>query len=495
MKAHLMYSGRDVDLEPTLPSHADDVAQDLELDTVLDRMARGDGYLRERAAQTLHSGLRDSTGILYRQRILADCIEHPAIARELYDLAIEGVDVKRKAGFFWFRDSPTALVQKSIGMLELFAGILRRLRQLADDHVGEVDSDGLRRLFATFCEELDDPYLDSIDHYVRELRFRRGALLSAELGRGNKGTSLVLRRPRRRRMVERVAPAGRSHYSFTVPTRDDNGLRSLGDVRDRGIAPAAAALAQSTDHILSFFTMLRAELAFYVGCLNLHEQLAERGQPICFPVPVDEHDAWSARGLYDVSLVFHAPHRVVGNDVDADGKRMVMITGANQGGKSTFLRSAGLAQLMMQAGMFVGADSYRASVSCGVFTHFKREEDPSMTSGKLDEELARMSAIADGIEPRSLLLCNESFSSTNEREGSEIARELIRAMVEEDVQVLFVTHMYDLADSLFDQKRDSHLFLRAERRPDGTRTFRVLPAKPLPTSHGADSYERIFGGR
>ena len=125
-----------------------------------------------------------------------------------------------------------------------------------------------------------------------------------------------------------------------------------------------------------------------------------------------------SRGLYDACLSLSTEVRTVGNDVDADGKRLIMITGANQGGKSTFLRSVGLAQLMMQAGMFVAAESFTASVSAGVFTHFKREEDTAMDKGKLDEELARMSVIADQIGPGSLLLCNESFASTNERDGS-----------------------------------------------------------------------------
>ncbi|MER8376745.1 hypothetical protein NKH19_22355 [Mesorhizobium sp. M1338] len=64
---------------------------------------------------------------------------------------------------------------------------------------------------------------------------------------------------------------------------------------------------------------------------------------------------------------------------------MVVITGANQGGKSTFLRGVGLAQLMMQCGMFVPA-AFCGSVCDGVFTHYKRGEDATMKSGKLDEE-------------------------------------------------------------------------------------------------------------
>jgi DNA mismatch repair ATPase MutS len=179
--------------------------------------------------------------------------------------------------------------------------------------------------------------------------------------------------------------------------------------------------------------------------------------------------------------------------VVADGKRLVMITGANQGGKSTFLRSVGQAQLMMQAGMFVPADSFRANVVRGIFTHFKREEDTTMTRGKLDEELSRMSAIADVIAPTSLLLCNESFASTNEREGSEIARQVVRAMVDGGVKVFYVTHLFDLAESFHKQRLGTAIFLRAEREQDGRHTFRVSEGEPLPTSYGEDSYRRIFG--
>ena len=57
---------------------------------------------------------------------------------------------------------------------------------------------------------------------------------------------------------------------------------------------------------------------------------------------------------------------------------------------------------------------------------------------------------------------------------------------------MFVTHLYDLARSLYAPDAGDRLFLRAERDPSGERTFRVVPGEPLPTSHGIDIYDRVF---
>src|SRR5947199_377208 len=243
--------------------------------------------------------------------------------------------------------------------------------------------------------------------------------------------------------------------------RDEGCARALSELNSRGVNLVANALAQSTDHVLSFFKMLRTELAFYVGCLNLHEQLAKKREPMAFPVPVEPEECReSFRGLYDVCLTLTMQERVVGNDVNADNRDFVVITGANQGGKSTFLRSVGLAQLMMQCGMFVAAESFCANVCEGLFTHFKREEDPTMTSGKLDEELGRMSVIVNRLRPNSMLLFNESFAATNEREGSEIARQITKALLEKRIKIFFVTHLYEFAHSLLNERVGSTSFLR-----------------------------------
>jgi DNA mismatch repair ATPase MutS len=171
----------------------------------------------------------------------------------------------------------------------------------------------------------------------------------------------------------------------------------------------------------------------------------------------------------------------------------MIITGANQGGKSTFLRSIGLAQLMLQCGMFVPAESFNNNICRRLFTHYKREEDTTMESGKFDEELNRMNNIVDNLQPNSMILFNESFAATNEREGSEIAKQIVCALLEKNIKIFFVTHLYEFSRIFYDNKMENVIFLRAERKIDGKRTFKIIEGKPLPTSYGEDLYRKIFG--
>jgi DNA mismatch repair ATPase MutS len=117
-----------------------------------------------------------------------------------------------------------------------------------------------------------------------------------------------------------------------------------------------------------------------------------------------------------------------------------------------------------------------------------------MKSGKLDEELNRMSDIVDQLTPNSMVLFSESFAATNEREGSEIARQIISALLEKSIKVFFVTHLYEFAHGFYDKKMENAIFLRAERQPDGGRTFKLSEGEPLQTSYGEDLYNKIFQG-
>ena len=517
MKAFLMYRDRDFDpeqilarrhqrntaeelgLQRLLPWNAEVLTQDLELDTLIDAMAGGDQFLSEASRSAIVSAVRqDLDTIAYRQAILADCLKNAAIIRDMYALTIDAIEREKKKFWSWFGDSPAATLNRAVGVMGMLVEILRRLREMADLHDDKFASDGFRRLLAMLRAELSDDYFAEVQAHLRELKFRDGVLASAELGEAAKGNNYTLRRlqPRDRSWLKRIFTQPPPSFTLHLSPRDEAGGRALSELHDRGIALVANALAQSCDHVLRFLAMLRTELAFYVGCLNLHGHLAKLDEPVCFPVAAAPGERrFSCRELYDICLALRMGVKVVGNDVNADGKDLMVITGANQGGKSTFLRSVGLAQLMMQAGMFAPAESFSASVCEGVFTHYKREEDVTMKSGKLDEELARMSEIVDNLRGDALVLFNESFAATNEREGSEIARRIVEALVEKRVRAFFVTHLFEFAYGIYETGERNVRFLRAKREADGRRTFKLIEGEPLQTSYGEDLYNRIFAPR
>jgi hypothetical protein len=507
------YRSQDFDPRSGLPGNAEALTIDLGLRAVVSTMARGDDCIFEVSRKVLMAGVNgDVDTIRYRQAILRDCLDHPSVVRELYAVAVEAREEQKGSYLGILARYPDSVLRDAIEAMAASRGgvsitrepkqgllaFLKRLRRIADVQARQFVSEGWTAFFAMLRRDLDDEFFTLVEDHLEELRLRNGELLSAELGQAHKSSRYLLHRVPYRKSTwwswwTGLFEEKPAVYSFELHPRDEPGAQALAALRNRGIALAANALGQSADHVRDFFGMLRAELAFYVGCLNLHEELARKGEPTCMPVPVPADERQLAfRALYDVGLTLSVDGRVVGNDANADGKDLVIITGPNTGGKSTFLRSVGLGQLMMQAGMFVPAESFCGSVCDGLFTHFKREEDVSMESGKFDEELSRMSDIVDRVTPNSMILFNESFAATNEREGSEIARQIVSALLEKGVRAFYVTHMYELAHGFYEKTMGNTLFLRAGRQADGARTFKMIEGEPLPTSYGEDLYRSIF---
>ncbi len=496
MNVFLMHRDMDFDPEQPLPPHAEELVKDLELNTLLETMARDDKFLFSISRTALLSSLTDRESILYRQDVLKDCLVNSTLIRDLYAVAFKAIESEKKIYFGLLSKYPDIILSRSIKVLTIFVDLLKQLRQIAVEHSCKFKSDGFTALFAMLRKELSDEYFGTIRYHLKTLGGRGGVLISARLGEGNKGVHYTLRKPkiRDKNWIKHILNKKPLSFTYTLSDRDESGARALSDLRDRGLNAVANALAQSTDHILSFFSALRSELAFYVSCLNVHETLLGYGAPSCFPHPLTlQERTQQTEGLYDVSLTLQMDKKLSANSMKAEHVYLVIITGANRGGKSTFLRSIGSAQLMMQSGMFVPAESFTSHICDGIFTHFKREEDSAMDSGKLDEELKRMNDIMNSVTPHSMLLFNESFAATNEREGSEIARQIIRALLAKKLKVFFVTHLYDFARSMYMQKTENILFLRAERQSDTKRTFRILEGKPLETSFGDDVYAKVFG--
>lgn len=476
------------------PPVVEDVINDLDLITLWNAMAREDAMLWLAARQLMLAGPLTPDQVRYRQEALRDALDHSDVVRQLFDVATSAVEAERNVYRGVFADRGERLLSWALQVLKVLRGNLQDLRRIADGPGRQFRSAAFRTLFDEIRDQLDDAYLAEVDAQLADLRFSEGIVLSARLGTGNRGIGYVLRRPeaRNRRGLFTKNILRKPTFAFTIPERDESSFRALADLRDRGLQTVADSVGAAADQVIGYFTALRSELACYVGALNLTERLGHLGLPLCLPTPMpagDEH--FEASRLYDPCLALRKNESIAGNDIDAVDVSLVVVTGANQGGKSTFVRSLGIAHLLLRAGLMVPAASFTAGVADRVFTHFRREEDSTMAGGKFDEELSRMDRIVDDLRPGALLLCNESFAATNEREGSQVAESVIDALREAHIRVVVVTHMYDLAHH-YEQDPRPALFLRADPLPDGTRDHLLRVGGPLRTSHAADVYRSVF---
>ncbi|MFE3960046.1 hypothetical protein ACFXPS_38460 [Nocardia sp. NPDC059091] len=341
----------------------------------------------------------------------------------------------------------------------------------------------------TFREE----YLNELGRNIEAMAFEQGFEVSAEVGPNGGVAGTVLHEPPRQSRRRKTLFASRERHVIEISDVSAKKFcsRLLGTTLDR----VADVVTRATEALTDFFQTARAELGFLLGCVNLHERLRAADHPVCFPrpIPAGGTPSYDFRSLRDPAICLSARSSVEGNTIDGRGRLLTVVTGANSGGKSTFLRSLGIAQVMMQAGMFVVAEAFEADIRTGIFTYFRNQDDSSMTYGRLKEELVRMRDLTGRVDAGSMVLLNEPFASTSEQDATEILSPITQALVDVGVKVLVVTHLYDFAAARAEQQRPTDLFLRAQRRADGSRTFRLEPGAPELTAHAMDIYRKIFG--
>ncbi|MFP4233945.1 MAG: MutS-related protein [Nitriliruptoraceae bacterium] len=498
MKVRLLHPDRHLGSNVEVVPHAAALTADLGLEVVLDAAGGGDDRVRAAVRRVLLAPPDDAEVVRRRQGAVADALAVPTTVRELYEVITQGLEAAQRSSVGLFRDAPDPLVRRGVERLGIHVGVLRRVRTLLEASRPRTTGTAWRALVDDAVATFDEPHLAEIEDHLEVLSFTRGVQFKARIGRGGLPTGHVLQRPRDLGWLARARDrTGASGASFDLADRDDAGLDALARWRDQALAPVAAVLVRAGDDLDRLLTELREELAVLVGAVNLDARLRAAARPVCRPEVVDaDAGVWpvlAADGLVDPALALSTGGEVVGNDLALDGAALTLVTGANQGGKSTLLRSLGTAQLLLQAGLPVPAVRYRGQVVGAVHTHFGREEDRELARGKLEEELERMRRTAEVLRPGDLLLLNESFAATNEREGSELAHGVIRGCLDAGVRVVAVTHLYELADRLHRSEQHRAAFLRAERVEDGGRTFRVTPGAPLATSFGQDLYRRILG--
>lgn len=522
MKALLFYADHEMPKDSGYTGK-DDIIRDLNLKVLFQAACRpvwkeGDSlkqpekedfFIYDTMKRMMLIPLQTEAEVLYRQAVLKEAICQPELMRQLYSIAgragklLSQSRERRKESRSSYLTAGGGELLGSYDFLCKLVGLLEELQEVLQEQKFE-EASALSALKIRINEEHNEEFAAELHEILRDMEFYTAGgtvIVSMGLGAGMKEEELCLKKIHRSGYQEKQGQlqkkAGKWYQKlFTpniVPLKEEKVQREARQMETAVFGYLMSYFQDYIEDLSGFFEALRQQTAFYLGCVQLWERAASFGADFSFPkVQKPFEQGFFFQGLYEIGMAIMTRSNPVSNALEQEESWLMVVTGANQGGKSTYLRSFGIAQLMLQCGMYVPAMRFRGRLYRNVYTHFTRREDASMNSGRLEEELKRMDEIIRTVTEDSLVLLNESFATTTEKEGSAIAMELVSALYESGVTVAMVTHLLQFARELYAKKPEHAVFLSAERREDGIRTYHMLPGAPESTSFGMDLYRELI---
>ncbi|MEM7334717.1 MAG: hypothetical protein AAF490_21755 [Chloroflexota bacterium] len=335
---------------------------------------------------------------------------------------------------------------------------------------------------------------------VNQEQFTESTFLEQLFGKGNqegKGIAQLHRPP--------VMPqSGSSREKFSplmVPL-----FKDLAKVLEKVAEPIAEELKRFTAINGRFLAELRPELIFYSQAYALIERLQSHDLRLSFPEIVSaEARVCSVKDAYNLLLGIQQLDAavVVTNNIEfGENGRIAILTGPNQGGKTTFMQAVGLVYVMAQAGLPVPGKKATLSPIDAIYTHYPIEEQLALGTGRFGDEAKRIRAIFEKVTQSSLVLLNESLATTSLGEGTFVAQDIVKAFRQIGLCAIFTTHMHELATAVDDLNAaidgDSKLFSlvaskpEADIEPDQKHSYTIQSGPPIGRSY-ADHIATQYG--
>ena len=439
--------------------------------------------------------LFDPDVISYRQEVVEDLIRNPELVERLASL-FPVIDSLVRFSFHKVKGMNSLHeVTWRIGELRNIVDCIEELGKIFSEIEGRLDSQGFRTLKEEIGNIQNDPTYQNLVRELPDLLSKLRTSASITIG-VNLDSSLrpvqavllsVNEEPfTEQSMLNKLFGIRKDHegiallhsvpqravegsYAFPVPSELGWAVEpmmvplfsDLAKVLEKTTIPIAKQLRRYTGVQSRLFTNLRQGLIFYLGAVRFIQRFQIQGLPVCRPrIAPREDRVCEVKESYNVNLAWrHArtneQNTLTKNDINLgrDG-RILILTGPNQGGKTTYMQGAGIVQILAQVGCYVPGQQALISPVDNIFTHFPIEEKPESDTGRFGEEAMRLGKIFEQVTCHSLVLLNETLSSTSFGESLYLAQDIVRILRRIGNRAIYSTHLHELANQV-DSLNDS----------------------------------------
>lgn len=470
--------------------------------------------------QTLVALTTEVDVIAWRQSVLRDFVNNPDLVKQI-EVFLPRFSSLRQGTRLLGHRSRNLLMETAdrLSELELYTDIVREFAHALEK--ADIQSDALMTLrdhmvalageerFTTLCNRLPElrkplENVSSITVGINldlQMRPVSAVLLSINEGQLSEKSSWLDRLLGARREDDPDIGVGALHKLPEDPEvrRYVELFQDLDNLMTQVALPIARELNRYVHTSSNTLMNLEFELAFYVAGVHLTRQITDFGAVFCQPkILAPETRLTEINDLVNINLILNDSNKAVPSRVDfgADG-RIAILTGPNSGGKTTYIQSVGLAQILFQAGWFIPAKSARMSPVDSILTHFPQLE--TRKQGRLAEEAERLRGIFQQTTGHSLVLLNETFSSTASGEAIYLAQDILCGLRVIGARVVYATHFVELVEhieeieSLVDgDSRLCSLVAGVEIGDDGKArpTYKITRGKPLGRSYAREIAKR-----
>ncbi|NDJ54819.1 MAG: hypothetical protein GYB68_17250 [Chloroflexi bacterium] len=472
--------------------------------------------------------------IEYRQDVVADLLAHPSLVSCFADLQ-RLLNSLAQFRFLQGRGhAPLHEVIWRLSELETFVMAVERLKS-GFDELGKVSSEGLLHLRDIVEALLGSPLFQrlkaDLPDLIADVRTSASVTIGVNLDAQLRPTAAVLLSINRQsfsqstflqRVLGQADPEANGiaplHHAatgnFTDPTISQMMaplFRDVADVLEKAAQATMKALRRYVKINTDFLLGLLPDLSFYLGAVSLIRHLEGLGLAVCRPqiAPMVER-IYQVEANYNLNLALRLAEQhpseaihemLVPNDVEmGEQGRIMILTGPNQGGKTTYMQAVGVTQILAQSGLWVPGESTRISPVDGIYSHYPIEEaDIKAEAGRFGDEALRLSQIFQQATRHSLILMNESLAGTSPGEGLYVAQDVVRVMRRLGVRAIFATHFHELAaqvDQLNaetdgDSRVISMVASLINENGDGPRrSYRVIESPPMGRSYAREIARR-----